>query len=113
MVSIVLGKESRRDGQHAAARGARRIFGAGRDAGHAFSGLARARPSSRILAIPARAGTGQLFQRPGFSPAAAAAAGAESHGGDSALGNSVPASRAPLDSLRISPSAHPSSNHSP
>src|SRR2546427_234108 len=112
MVSIVLGKKSGVDGQHAAACGTCWIFGTGSDVGHAFTGVARARPASRLLALHARAGAGELFLRSGFSRAAGATAGAESHGSDSALGKLVFKSGAHLEGHWVFAAAHPCSDYS-
>jgi len=54
----------------------------------------------------ARAGAGELFQRPGFSRAAGAAAGAESRGGDSAVGQRVFEHGADVERHRVSAATH-------
>src|SRR6266436_4533974 len=92
-------------------RGTRGIFGAGGDAGYAFTGLAREGPSPWLLAIYAGARSRELFQRPGFSRAAGATAGAESHGGDSALGQLVFESGAHVEGYRTSAAAHAGADH--
>src|SRR6266849_4954176 len=111
VVSIVWGEKSGADGLHGAARGTRWIYCAGRHTGHPLAGLARARPSSWLLAIYAGARSRELFQRPGFSRAAGATAGAESDGGDSALGQLVFESGAHVEGYRTSAAAHTGADH--
>src|SRR5260370_787171 len=94
-----------------AVRGMRWIFGAGGDAGCAFTGLAREGPSLWLVAIYAAVRSRELFQRPGFSWAAGATAGAESDGGDPALGQLVFESGAHVEGYRTSAAAHAGADH--